>query len=136
MRRVSRVNKAALAATVALGVIAGFTGQASAQVTAFEGARIIVGDGRVIDNGTIVVTGARITQVGTGITAPAGATRVNLAGKTVMPMILDTHVHLSTTREGLLRDLQQRAYWGVSAAMSMGTDNLELLDMRNKDIPG
>ena len=131
------INVAAVAATVALGVTAGLAFPVWAQgVTAFEGARIIVGDGRVIENGTLVVDGARITQVGAGITAPAGATRVNLAGKTVMPMILDTHIHASTTREGLVRDLRQRPYWGVSAAMSMGTDNLELLDMRNKETPG
>jgi imidazolonepropionase-like amidohydrolase len=131
------INVVAIAATVALGVTAGTTIPVWAQgVTAFEGARIIVGDGRVIENGTLVVDGARITQVGAGIAVPAGATRVNLAGKTVMPMILDTHIHASTTREGLVRDLRQRPYWGVSAAMSMGTDNLELLDMRNKDTPG
>jgi len=40
-------------------------GQASAQgVTAYEGARVIVGDGRVLDNTTIVVSGSKITQVG------------------------------------------------------------------------
>ena len=67
---------------------------------------------------------------------PAGATRVNLAGKTVMPAIIDSHVHLSATRERLIRDLKQRAYWGVGLAMSMGTDNLELMPMRNEVIPG
>jgi imidazolonepropionase-like amidohydrolase len=134
MRRVSAV---AVTATV-VGALAGFAGSesAQAQVTAFEGARIIVGDGRVIENGTIVVNGAKITQAGAGVTVPAGAMRVNLAGKTVMPMMTDTHIHASTTRDGLMRDLRQRAYWGVNAAMSMGTDNLDLLDVRNKDIPG
>jgi imidazolonepropionase-like amidohydrolase len=129
------MNIAALTATVALGVLAAVSGQASAQgVTAYEGARVIVGDGRVLDNTTIVVTGSKITQVGG--TVPAGATRVNLAGKTVMPMFIDSHIHASTTREGLVRDLKQRAYFGVSAVMSMGTDNLDLLDLRNKDTPG
>src|SRR5215470_18622109 len=111
-------------------------GSASAQVTAFEGARMIVGDGRVVDNATLVVDGARIVQAGAGVQAPAGATRVNLAGKTVMPMIIDTHVHLSTTREKLINDLKRRAYFGVSAALSMGTDNLDLLSVRNENIPG
>jgi imidazolonepropionase-like amidohydrolase len=130
-----RMNIAALTATVALGVLAGFATQASAQgVTAYEGARVIVGDGRVLDNATIVVNGGKITQVGGA--APAGATRVDLAGKTVMPMFIDSHIHASTTREGLVRDLKQRAYFGVSAVMSMGTDNLDLLDLRNKDTPG
>src|SRR5262245_64176998 len=130
-----RMNIAALAATVALGVLAGVAGQARAQgVTAYEGARVIVGDGRVLDNTTLVVNGSKITQVGG--TVPTGATRVNLAGKTVMPMLLDTHTHLSTNRDALVKDLRQRAYFGVGAAMSLGTDNYELLDLRNKDTPG
>jgi imidazolonepropionase-like amidohydrolase len=134
-----RTNTVAVATTFALGLFAGFAvpqGALAQGVTAFEGARLIVGDGRVIENGTLVVQGARITQAGAGITVPAGATRVNLAGKTIMPMILDTHIHLSTTREGAVRDLRQRPYFGISAVMSMGTDNLELLDLRNKDTPG
>jgi imidazolonepropionase-like amidohydrolase len=53
-----------------------------------------------------------------------------------MPMIIDSHVHLSGKRETVVRDLKQRAYWGVSAAMSMGTDNIELLPMRDEAIPG
>ena len=127
----------AAAAAITLG-FAGFAVPAHAQGTAYEGARIIVGDGRVIENGTIVVDGARITQAGsaTDVKVPAGAKRVSLTGKTVMPMIIDTHVHLSGKRETLVRDLKQRAYWGVSTAMSMGTDNLELLPMRDEVIPG
>ena len=99
--------------------------QAQGAVTAFEGARVIPGDGRAaIENATIVVTGGRITQVGpaASVKVPAGATRVSLKGKTVMPTIVDTHVHLSTTREALLTDLRQRASFGVSAALSMGLD--------------
>ena len=96
-----------------------------AQVTAYEGARLIVGDGNVVNNGTIVVDGTRIVAAGANVTVPAGATRVNLAGKTVMPMIIDTHVHLSPTRERIIVDLKRRAYYGVSAAMSMGADLYE-----------
>ena len=38
-----------------------------------------------------------------------------------MPDLIDTHTHLSQTKEGLDRDLKRRAYYGVSAALSMGT---------------
>ena len=134
-----RVNVVAVAAIVALGFLVGFAIPASAQsVTAFEGARLIVGDGRVIENATLVVDGARIAQVGqtADVRVPAGATRVDLAGKTVMPMLIDTHVHLSPTRDALIRDLRLRAYYGVSAALSLGTDNYEVLDMRSQTIPG
>jgi imidazolonepropionase-like amidohydrolase len=104
-----------------------FAPPASSQtgVTAFEGARLIVGDGGVpIENATLVVDGASILQAGpaTGARVPVGATRVSLAGKTVMPMLIDTHVHLSPTRELLMRDLQRRAYFGVSAVLSLGTE--------------
>lgn len=130
-----RMNLAAVMATITVGVLTGVVGQARAQgVTAYEGARVIVGDGRVLDNTPLVVSGTKITQVGG--TVPAGATRVNLAGKTVMPMLLDTHVHLSTTREKLVTDLKQRAYFGVGAVLSLGTDSWETLDLRNKDNPG
>jgi len=128
------------AATVVIAaMLAGFAIPASAQsVTVFEGARLIVGDGRVIEKGTLVVNGAKIAEAGAAgdVRVPAGATRVNLAGKTVMPMIIDTHVHLSRTREALIRDLKLRAYYGVSAALSMGTDPYELLDIRSEAIPG
>jgi imidazolonepropionase-like amidohydrolase len=136
-----RVNAVAVAATAVFGLLAGFASSASAQtdVTAFEGARLIVGDGNAaIENATLIVDGARIVQAGpaTDIRVPAGATRVSLAGKTVMPMLIDTHVHLSPTRELLARDLRRRAYFGVSAALSLGMDKYELLDMRAETIPG
>ena len=134
-----RVNVVAVAATAALGLLAGSALPAGAQVTAFEGARMIVGDGSApIETATLVVEGARIVQAGpaANVRVPDGATRVSLAGKTVMPMLIDTHVHLSPTRELLTRDLQRRAYFGVSAALSLGTDNYDLLDMRKETIPG
>ena len=134
-----RVNVVSVAAVVTLGFLAGCAVPTSTQpITAYEGARLIVGDGRVIENATLVVDGTKIAQVGgaADVRVPAGATRVSLAGKTVMPMIIDTHVHLSETREALIRDLRMRAYYGVSAALSMGTDGYGLLDMRGEAIPG
>ena len=99
---------------------------------------MIVGDGSApIETATLVVEGARIVQAGpaANVRVPDGATRVSLAGKTVMPMLIDTHVHLSPTRELLVRDLKRRAYFGVSAALSMGMDNYELLPIRGETIP-
>ncbi len=129
-----RVN--ALASIFALGMLAGAIVPAQAQVTAYEGARLIIGDGTVVQNGTLVVDGARIVAAGANVAVPAGATRVNLAGKTVMPMIIDTHVHLSPTRERIIADLKRRAYYGVSAAMSMGADLYDMLPIRGENIPG
>ena len=114
--------------------------RAQTAVTVFEGARVIVGDGQApIENAAIVVDGARITQVGRAadVKAPAGATRVSLSGKTVMPTIVDTHTHLSQEREALTQDLRRRAYYGVSAAMSLGQDTGEApFQIRAQPIPG
>jgi len=129
-----RVNAVAVAATFA--AFSAFSSPGYAQTTAYEGARLIVGDGTVIQNGTLVVEGGKIVAAGANVQVPAGATRVNLAGKTVMPMIIDTHVHLGPTRDRVVVDLKRRAYYGVSAAMSMGTDPYDLLPLRNETIPG
>jgi predicted amidohydrolase YtcJ len=74
----------------------------------------------VIEDATLVVETATILQVGgpAEVRVPAGAKRVDLAGKTLMPMIIDTHVHLTDTRDVLIWDLRWRAYYGVSAALS------------------
>jgi imidazolonepropionase-like amidohydrolase len=135
---------AAAAAALVLGVTAAWPEPACAQaraadVTAFEGARIIFGDERTpIESGTLVVDGARIAAIGRRgeVRVPAGARRVDLGGKTVMPMVIDTHVHLGRTRDALIRDLRRRAYFGVSAALSLGTDVAETLPLRGESIPG
>jgi len=129
---------AATAAAVVAGMSVPTTGQAQGNVTAFEGARIIVGDGSpAIEKGTIVVTGQNITAVGANVQVPAGAQRVNLAGKTVMPMIIDTHIHAPDNVAENVRDMKRRAYWGVSAAMSMGTETKDTsLKQRGQDVSG
>ena len=115
--------------TAAAAVMTFTVTRAQAPVTTvFEGARVIVGDGRpAMEQATIVVTGDRITQVGAAATvkAPAGATRVSLAGKTVMPAIVDAHVHTSLTPPELTDDLKKRAQFGIGAALSMGLDGTE-----------
>jgi len=116
-------------------------GQAPATgVTVFEGARVIRGDSRPpIENASFVVNGARFGEVGRAadLRVPAGATRVSLAGKTVMPAIIDVHTHLSQTREGLADDLRRRAYFGVGAAMSLGQDTTDAAyQVRAQTLPG
>jgi imidazolonepropionase-like amidohydrolase len=108
-------------------------------VTVFEGARLIVGTNAApIENAAFIVEGSRFTQVGQSgqLKAPAGAARVDLAGKTVMPAIIDTHTHLLGKREALVDQLQGKAYYGVSVAMSLGTDEGDLaFQVRDEIIP-
>ena len=93
----------------------------AATMTVFEGARLIAGDGSApIENAAFVVDGDRITAVGRkeSLQTPLGARRVDLTGKTVMPALVDAHVHLgyrsgttftaaNYTRENLLDTLDR-----------------------------
>jgi imidazolonepropionase-like amidohydrolase len=104
----------------------------------FEGARLIAGDGGVpIEDSAFVIENAKITTVGKKgqVQAPAGAVRVDLSGKTVMPALIDTHTHLgwvivktgqmgadTYSKENLIDHLHRLAYYGVAATQSMGID--------------
>src|SRR5690242_9628735 len=68
--------------------------QPPAAATVFEGARLIVGDGSApIADSAFLVENGRFTAVGRKgqLKGPAGAARVDLTGKTVMPAIVDAH---------------------------------------------
>jgi len=104
----------------------------------YEGARLIIGNGEVIENASFSVEDGLFVTVGStaAMTSPAGATRVDLSGMTVMPAIIDTHVHLNTSRDALIADLENRARMGVVAAQSLGQDGLDTpLEIRNEIIP-
>lgn len=127
--------------------------RAGASATWFEGARLIVGDGSApVERSAFVVQGDTITWVGRQgeRQPPSGATRVNLTGKTVMPSLIDGHNHIGLvnvrdgsntksnyTRENLVDQLQRYAYYGVSAALSMGLEADQDLAyaLRNEVIP-
>jgi imidazolonepropionase-like amidohydrolase len=113
--------------------------QPQGSVTVFEGARLIVGDGSApIENAAFIVNGNRFTEVGRAgqVQVPAGARRVDLRGKTVMPAIVDTHTHMATEREMLIDQLQRKAYYGVSVVMSLGQDTGDVaFKVREETIP-
>jgi imidazolonepropionase-like amidohydrolase len=101
----------------------------------FEGARLILGDGDVIENGAFVVEGDQIVAVGNNgeVTAPPGTTSIDLAGKTVIPALIDAHAHLgyegytswgseNYSRENLIDHLERYAYYGFGAVFSAGSD--------------
>jgi imidazolonepropionase-like amidohydrolase/Tol biopolymer transport system component len=72
---------------------------------ALVGARIITMRGdEVIENGVIVIDGNRIVAIGgssevgvSGVELPAGAKRIDVQGKTIMPGLIDVHAHLGNS---------------------------------------
>ena len=108
----------------------------SAPAALYEGARLISGDGSapITDSAFLVENGA-ITKVGKKgeLAAPAGAARINLTGKTVMPTLINAHGHPgfqrgltysadNFTRENIIDDLNRALYFGVAAVQSQGIE--------------
>ena len=81
---------------------------------------------------------------------PAGAARVDLTGKTVIPALIDAHQHIGLTsvedgthskdnytRANLIEHLERSAYHGVAATMSLGLEFDEALafELREEVVP-
>jgi imidazolonepropionase-like amidohydrolase len=96
------VTLSALAAT--LGSTRPLVAQAAAAdgPQAFVNARIIPVAGPPIERGTIVVDKGKIVAIGPAASTrpPAGAQTIDLAGKVVMPGIVDTHSHVGGASGG------------------------------------
>jgi imidazolonepropionase-like amidohydrolase len=111
-----------------------------AGATLYEGARLILGDSRApIEDGAFLVDNGRFTEVGRKgqLKAAAGATRVDLTGKTVIPAIVDTHTHMSSMRDELKDQLERKAFYGTGVVMSLGQDSGDLaLQVRAEGFPG
>jgi imidazolonepropionase-like amidohydrolase len=105
----------------------------------YTGGRLIIGDDSgPIESGAFVVQDGRITALGrTGaVTAPRGATRIDLAGKTIMPAMINVHVHIgyegytswgadNYTPRNVLDHLQREAFYGVGVTQSVGSSPTE-----------
>ena len=140
-RRKQALPRLALWASLALLPLAHTAAQGQ---TVYEGARLITGNGSVIENGAFVVEGGRFTQVGRRgeLQVPPGAVHVELADKTVMPTLVDLHGHIgfqnipagtmskaTFTRDNLIDHLRRLAFSGVGAGVSIW-DLLVRADMK------
>jgi cytosine/adenosine deaminase-related metal-dependent hydrolase len=70
---------------------------AMAQLRAFTGATVIDGNGgRPIANGVVLIDGRKIKAVGAAgsISIPKDAERIDVAGKYIVPGLMDANVHL------------------------------------------
>jgi imidazolonepropionase-like amidohydrolase len=68
---------------------------AGAQDLTVTNARILDGAGKVIDRGTVVVTGGKITSVSASSVPSSRGRTIDAGGKTVMPGFIDAHRHLA-----------------------------------------
>jgi imidazolonepropionase-like amidohydrolase/Tol biopolymer transport system component len=101
------------------GVKIGFAARAAVArgTVVIDGARIVTMKGdEVIDNGRIVVKDNRIAAIGKAseVAAPSGATRIDAAGKTIIPGLVDAHWHGSMGEDGIVPQQSWVDYAGLA----------------------
>ena len=111
-----------------------------------RGARIFVGDGKVIENGSVLARGGKIAEVyeGDGPDPKAlNAETVEAAGKTILPGLIDVHMHPGApggfypdmskydTDKSMLRSLAAYLYSGVTTVRSVGDGLDTILKVRS-----
>ena len=107
-----------LTAALLAFAIPGSTEAQTGPAKAFTGLTLIDGTDRApVPNATIVVRDGRVVAAGPArsVTIPAGAQRVSLDGKTVIPGIINAHGHVNDPR-----DLRTYAAYGVTTVFSLG----------------
>jgi len=101
------------------------TALAAAQDKAFIGARIVDGTGKApVEKATILIHNGRIAAIGASVKIPAGAQRIDVAGKTIIPGLISGHSHVND-----LSQLGLYARYGITSVFSLGGDKeIELRD--------
>ncbi|HEX8471547.1 MAG TPA: amidohydrolase family protein [Brevundimonas sp.] len=117
------------------GINIGFTATADkpSGVLVLTGARIITMNGdQVIEDGVIVVNENRIEAIGPrgSVTVPAGATVMDMAGKTITPGFVDAHWHGSMAADGIIPQQSRVDYaslaFGVTTIHDPSNDSSEI----------
>ena len=134
---------------LALTIVSVASIPAFAQPTALVGGRLIDGTGRVIEAGTVIIDGGKITAAGPSASTPvpAGATRIDVKGKTLMPGLVNAHGHVadtvglrtdpaSYTRDNALRQLKTYAQYGVTTVFSLGGEQAAGFELRDEQSRG
>lgn len=78
---------------------AGGAGSIAAQNLVIEHVRIIVGNGSVIDQGSIVVRDGRIVSASAGDASVPGVQTIDASGLTAVPGYIDAHRHIMPQRD-------------------------------------
>ncbi len=146
MARISRRWAAALLAAGFL--IAGWATRATlaqappVTTVALTGARLIDGSGTApIERATLIIRDGRVLAAGPtdSIAIPAGSVRVDLAGKTIIPGLINAHAHINaeansaiSPRDQLAAQLLLYGQYGVTTIVSLGDDGLESVKLRDE----
>lgn len=66
---------------------------------ALTGGRVVTMAGKTYENGTVLVDGGKILEVGDNVQIPQGSEIIDVAGKVVMPGLVEAHCHIGVLEE-------------------------------------
>jgi len=86
------------AVALSLGLLSCICGGGTlyAQDLVINNARIVVGNGLVLERGSIVISGGKIASIGTSAANMAGRTAIDANGMSALPGFIDAHRHVNT----------------------------------------
>jgi imidazolonepropionase-like amidohydrolase len=87
-----------------------FSASVRAQDVTIINARIIVGNGTVINSGSIVVRDGKIVSVAEGKPARAAGKVIDAKGMSAMPGFIDAHKHINNFKPDQMQDLLEAGY--------------------------
>lgn len=104
---------------------------AAAQDVAITNARVIVGNGTVINAGTIIVRGGKIVSVSAGQANTQGLKIIDAKGMSAMPGFIDSHKHLnnSPNAPAQLQSLLEAGYTTILIGGGQPDNNIALRDL-------
>jgi imidazolonepropionase-like amidohydrolase len=102
----------------------------AAQELTITNARIVVGNGQVIERGSIVVRGGRIARVAAGAPAETAGAVIDARGMSAMPGFIDGHRHINTgpDERQQMQALLEAGYTTVLSGGGPAEGNLILRD--------
>jgi imidazolonepropionase-like amidohydrolase len=104
---------------------------------AIVGGRVIDGLGRdPVDNATVVIEGGRIRAVGKAARAPRGAEVIDAAGRTVLPGIIDCHVHSTYRARDIRKHLTNTPTYNVLRSTHILEETLDCGVTTARDMGG
>lgn len=107
-----------------------------AQNIAITNARVIVGNGAVIDSGTVIVRDGKIASVSPGKAATQGLQTIDAKGMTAMAGFIDAHRHINTgpDEKVQMQKLLEAGYTTILSGGGPAEGNLTLRDHIEKGL--
>jgi imidazolonepropionase-like amidohydrolase len=132
----TQIGRGRLTCFVAFGLALLSARPLAAQDLAITNARIVVGNGTVINSGTVIVRAGKIVSVSAGAAATQGLRTIDGKGMTAVPGFIDAHRHINTgpNEKAQMQALLEAGYTTILSGGGPADGNVTLRDHIEKGV--